>query len=406
MTKTLCNDFRAGLPFSCSSIVLKCWHLYQALIAFALIVSFGVEVAKYYKLTNIGAVFEVTSSVRKEEKPTMEIAVQDFNISLFMNPGRDPLKAPITEMNMWEEGASVAAIGNHAPMLSYAASSAPPTQSSLGQPFLTKLTINDFEHGKCFATIIHVYRWSRDTVIPIFEEEAYVVFILEPGYTARVSSILTFQQLEPDITDIERLKKANSKIEFAGDSFVRTYFEKVLGFEKQNIEDDSSKYKYEGQFMSVNEAAAFLELPDGKVLLSQHRKQFIAAPPTYIFRGFSFAFKKGSPIATDVSRDILNLYEDGTLKSLEENRFAYSSESSAYDAYLRDILNLSGDGVAFDYQTDFRFSRDSDSLAIHSFWGLYLIFGVTSTICFLFFLINLIRSYCCDQDETEDSLPP
>ena len=95
MTKTLYNDFKAGLSFSCSSVVLKCWHLYQALIAFAFIVSFGVEVAKYYKLTNISAVFDVTS-VRKEEKPTMEIAVQDFNISLFMNLGRDPLKAHIT----------------------------------------------------------------------------------------------------------------------------------------------------------------------------------------------------------------------------------------------------------------------------------------------------------------------
>ena len=98
---------------------------------------------------------------------------------------------PDKEMNVWEEGASVSPTGNHAqaPVLSYAAFYSTNT-ITLGQPFLAKLTINDFEHSKCFAAIIHVYSWSR--VIPISEEEAYVVFILEPSYTARVRSILTF----------------------------------------------------------------------------------------------------------------------------------------------------------------------------------------------------------------------
>ncbi|XWS18475.1 hypothetical protein CRYUN_Cryun32bG0046600 [Craigia yunnanensis] len=315
------------MPSSCSSMVLKCWHLYQALISFAFVLSFGVQLAKYYNLTNIGAVSDFTSVVGKKEKTAMEIVVQNFNISLFLNPGRDPLISAITaekpdkQMNMWEEGASVSPIGNHAlaPVLSYAAFYTTNT-ITLCQPFLAKLTINDFEHSKCFAAIIHVYSWSR--VIPISEEEAYVVFILEPSYTARVRSILTFQQLEQNITDIERLKKANSKIGFVGDSFVRTYFEGAVGFETQNIEYDSNKYKYEGQFRSINGAAAVHEL-DGKVFLSQHRKQF--------------------------------------------SEWMYFQPLSV--------------------------------------WSFYLIYGAISTVCLLLFLIDLIRSYCCEQ-ETEDNSPP
>ncbi|XVF66286.1 hypothetical protein PTKIN_Ptkin10aG0022900 [Pterospermum kingtungense] len=101
--------------------------------------------------------------------------------------------------------------------------------------------------------------------------------------------MLTFQQPKPNITDIERLKKAESEIGFVGDSFLGIYFEEVLRFEKQNIENGSFKYKYEGRFRSINGAAAtFLELPDEKAFFSRRRNQFIAATLTYFSPGFSF----------------------------------------------------------------------------------------------------------------------
>ncbi|XVF87384.1 hypothetical protein PTKIN_Ptkin18bG0115800 [Pterospermum kingtungense] len=263
-------------------------------------------------------------------------------------------------MNMWEEGASIAL-----------------TQSSLGQPLLAKLTINDFKHRKCFRTIIHVYSWSR--VIPIFEHDAYFIFILDTNYASRASSILMFQRLEPDITDTARLKKANST-GFAGDSFVRTYFEEVLGFEKKNIDNGSSKYKYEGRFTSIKGGVAYVELPDEKLFFSeQHCKLHIAAAPTYFSRGFSFAFKKSSPIATDVSRDIRNLYAYETLQSL-----VYSSTSS-----VRVWAPIAGEIL---YYKPAPFP--------------YFIFGAISTLCLLLFLVDLVRNYCCDQDETEENLPP
>ncbi|XP_022715796.1 glutamate receptor 2.7-like [Durio zibethinus] len=211
----------------------------------------------------------------------------------------------------------------------------------------------------------------------------FVVLILNSSYTASLTSMLTVQRLEPNITDIEWLKRANVKIGCDGDSFVRTYLEEVLEFKSYNIENVSSEYNYEGEFKSSNISAAFLEQPYGKVFLSHYCKQFTTTTPTYRFGGLGFVFQKGSPIATDVSRAILKLSEDGTLKSLEEKWFAPSPECS---------VNV----------TDSR----TDSLSIHSFWGLYIISGATSTVCLLLFLTRLLKKYCRHQGDYVGNLSP
>ncbi|KAK6283885.1 hypothetical protein POUND7_002837 [Theobroma cacao] len=204
----------------------------------------------------------------------------------------------------------------------------------------------------------------------------FVVLILNSSYTASLTSMLTVQRLVPNITDIESLKRANMKIGCDGDSFVRTYLEEVLEFRSNNIENVSSEYSYEGEFKSSHIAAAFLELPYGKVFLSEYCKQFTTTTPTFRFGGLGFVFQKGSPMAADFSRAILKLSEDGTLKKLEEKWFAPSLVCSA------------------DVTDDSR----TDSLSLHSFWGLYLISGATSTFCFLLFLAHLLRKYGSQED--------
>ncbi|XVF25704.1 hypothetical protein REPUB_Repub13aG0236600 [Reevesia pubescens] len=211
----------------------------------------------------------------------------------------------------------------------------------------------------------------------------FVVLILSSSYTAGLTSMLTLQRLEPNITDIEWLKRANVKIGCDGDSFVRTYLEAVLGFKSSNIENVSSEYNYEGEFDSSHIAAAFLELPYEKVFLGHYCKQFTITPPNYRFGGLGFVFQKGSPIAADVSRAILKLSEDGTLKSLEEKWFAPSPECSA---------NVIDDRT--------------DSLSIRNFWGLYLISGATSTVCLLLFLTKLLKKYCRHQEDDASNLSP
>ena len=88
-------------------------------------------------------------------------------------------------------------------------------------------------------------------------------------------------------------------------------------------------------------------------------------------------FQKGSPIAADFSKAILKISENGVLKSLEERWFAPSPECSA---------NATND--------------KTESLTLSSFWGLYLISGGTSTICFIIFLVGLLRNYRHDRQDT------
>lgn len=90
---------------------------------------------------------------------------------------------------------------------------------------------------------------------------------------------------------------------------------------------------------------------------------------------FMQVFQKGSPIAADISKAILQLMEDGTLKRLEEEWLTPSAECR-------------------NSQTD----KNIDVLSFQSFWGLYLFSIATSSICFLLFLAKLLKSFYHDHE--------
>lgn len=197
----------------------------------------------------------------------------------------------------------------------------------------------------------------------------FVVLILTSSYTASLTSMLTVRRLEPNVTDLYWLKNLQLPIGCDGDSFVKEYLQTVLDFKPDNIKNVDSEYKYEGAFKSRNITAAFLELPYKKVFLSHYCNQYISTAPISRFGGLAFVFQKGSPMAADFSVAILKMFEDGRLKALQDKWFG--PECSA---------NVSDNG--------------SDRLGLRSFWGLYLISAVTSTICFLAFLVLwLQRNY-------------
>ncbi|XP_059439979.1 glutamate receptor 2.9-like [Corylus avellana] len=188
----------------------------------------------------------------------------------------------------------------------------------------------------------------------------FVVLVLTSSYTASLSSMLTVQRLQPHVTDVEWLKKNNLKVGCDGDSFVRTYLNNVLHFKTDNILNVTSEYSYTGEFESNNISAAFLELPYEKVFLNKYCNGFIGTRPTTRFGGLGFVFQKGSPIARDISKAILSLSENGKLKVLEEEWLTPMDECSS---------NIT--------------SNSTQTLSLQSFWVLYLISFVTSTICFL-----------------------
>nr|KYP72084.1 Glutamate receptor 3.4 [Cajanus cajan] len=206
----------------------------------------------------------------------------------------------------------------------------------------------------------------------------FLVLILNSSYTASLSSMLTVQRLRPNVTDMEYLKKHNMKIGCDGDSFVRTYLEKVKEFKPENIINISGEDHYACAFKNNSIAAAFLELPYEKVYISEHCTGYSASVPTVKFGGLGFMFQKGSPVARDVSKAILQLLELGELKKLEDKW-------------------LNHPGACSNKST----SESTESLRLGSFWVLYVISGATSTICFLLYTIQLKYSQT-SQDEVQE----
>ncbi|GLU13775.1 hypothetical protein SLE2022_303870 [Rubroshorea leprosula] len=206
----------------------------------------------------------------------------------------------------------------------------------------------------------------------------FVVMILTSSYTASLSSMLTVRRMEPNVTDISWLK--NAKIGYDGDSFVKSYLKDVIGFKEKNIINVDDQHKYEEEFKSNNITAAFLELPYQKVFLSHYCNQYIPTTPISKFGGLAFAFQKGSPIAADFSRAFLKFFEGGSLKILEDRWFDPQC-----------AVNVT--------------ETSTDSLSLHSFWGLYLISGGISTICFLLSIILSMRKYYRRGEETKYHSP-
>nr|DAD22727.1 TPA_asm: hypothetical protein HUJ06_024190 [Nelumbo nucifera] len=211
----------------------------------------------------------------------------------------------------------------------------------------------------------------------------FVVLVLNSSYTANLASVLTVQRLEPTATDIETLKRDNAIVGCDGDSFIRKYLVDVLGFKPKNIKNVTSEYSFPGEFDSGNIGAAFLELPYEKSFLSQHCKNYTATEQTYSFGGLGFVFPKDSPLAAHVSKAILVLSEDGTIKRLENKWFPQNSQ----------CLNS-------------KIDIGNESLSLQSFWGLFVLTGGTSTIIFMLYLSHLFRKYRHHRDANQVYMSP
>ncbi|KAM6541994.1 hypothetical protein CsatB_006441 [Cannabis sativa] len=104
-------------------------------------------------------------------------------------------------------------------------------------------------------------------------------------------------------------------------------------------------------------AAAFDETPYIKVFLAKYCSKFTMVEPTFKADGFAFAFPKGSPLVPDISRAILKVTEGKKMKDME-------------DVWFKKDTNCPDPNNMF----------SSNSLGLESFWGLFLIGGVASSL--------------------------
>ncbi|KAG8380244.1 hypothetical protein BUALT_Bualt07G0173100 [Buddleja alternifolia] len=199
----------------------------------------------------------------------------------------------------------------------------------------------------------------------------FVVLVLTSSYTANLTSMLTVQQLQPTITDMNDLIRSREYVGYQDGSFVSGFL--------NNLKLDSSKLKNYSTFEEYDEAlskgsrnggvAAIVdELPYLKFFLAKYCHKYTMVGPTYKTAGFGFAFPKGSPLVSDVSRAILNVTEGQKMDRISKKWFGEEDGCPSSDGQV----------------------ITSESLTLDSFKGLFLIAGLSSSSALAIFLCGFL----------------
>ncbi|EOY29257.1 Glutamate receptor 2.9 [Theobroma cacao] len=194
----------------------------------------------------------------------------------------------------------------------------------------------------------------------------FVVLILTQSYTASLTSLLTVQQLQPTVTDIQELLKKGEKVGFLKDSFIEGILKGRFRFPESQLIEYQSPEELHDLFTkgSANGGvvATLDEIPYMKLFLAKYCYEYTAVEPKLRTDGFGFVFPRGSPLVADVSRAVLNVTEGEKMNQIEQAWF--NKGSSCPD--LNTLVS-------------------SNSLGVESFGGLFLIAGVASISALIIF---------------------
>ncbi|XP_012571548.2 glutamate receptor 2.7-like isoform X1 [Cicer arietinum] len=202
----------------------------------------------------------------------------------------------------------------------------------------------------------------------------FVVLILVQSYTANLTSLLTIEQLSPAITDVHQLLKNKMNVGYLKGSFVYGIL-KNLGFQDSQLITYQSPEECNELFIkgTVNGGidAAFDEVPYVKHFLGTYScSKYVMVEPRFKTGGFGYAFPKGSPLVADISRAILNVTQGDKMKSIENLWF---KNNSCLDSNAEISSN--------------------NSLGLESFWGLFLIAGLSSLLALLIFVVTFLYQH-------------
>lgn len=210
---------------------------------------------------------------------------------------------------------------------------------------------------------------------------------------------MTLSRFKPYVEDIETLQKTNAAVGCNGNSFIVRYLIDVLNFKPENIMSLHSINDYPEAFEKGKIAAAFFVVPHAKVFLAKYCNGYTRIGPTFNLGGFGFVssspfsssifffflqslntymfaffgfisqvFPKGSPLATDISKAILEVTQSGEMQRLEKFLLSSTNCSSSTD--------LNGD----------------EGLGPEPFYSLFFISGAISAIAFLITMVGLARN--------------
>ncbi|RVW72733.1 Glutamate receptor 2.2 [Vitis vinifera] len=203
--------------------------------------------------------------------------------------------------------------------------------------------------------------------------------ILANSYTASLTSMLTVQQLNPTITDINELIKKGERVGCQYGSFIYEFLITSMKFDESKLVNYESPEGLDELFSKGGIAAAFDEIPYMKIFLAKYCSKYTAVGPIYKFDGFGFVFPKGSPLVADVSRKVLSVTEGAKMLQFEKAWFGKRPNC-----------------------TELTSSVSSNSIGLNSFWGLFLIAGVASSVA----LITCITIFLYQNREALINLNP
>ncbi|XP_048423345.1 LOW QUALITY PROTEIN: glutamate receptor 2.7 [Pyrus x bretschneideri] len=213
----------------------------------------------------------------------------------------------------------------------------------------------------------------------------FVVLVLTQSYTASLTSMLTIQQLQPTVADVNTLIKNGDKVGYQINSFIYGILKRV-GFQDDKLRPYRSREELEKLLRNGNEnggiSAAFDETPYMKLFIGTYCSEYTLVTPTFDSDGFAFVLQKGSLLTRDFSTAITKVREGDKMKTIEDKWFKkYESCSNSNTA------------------------ESSNTLSLDSFRGLFIVAGVASSLAILIFTAMFLyeHSHIFTRADTEAS---
>ncbi|KAI3716198.1 hypothetical protein L6452_23366 [Arctium lappa] len=217
----------------------------------------------------------------------------------------------------------------------------------------------------------------------------FVVLIINSSYTASLTSILTVQQLTSHIEGIDSLISSNDPIGVQDGTFAYNYLVRELNIAESRIKPLRGEEEYVNALRlgpkGGGVAAIVDELPYVELFMRYTKCEFKIVGQEFTKSGWGFAFQRDSPLALDLSTAILQLSENGDLQRIHDKWLSSASCSAK-----------TNDG-------------DENSLALNSFWGLFLICGITCFVALGIFFCRMLcqyRRFNPDEEEGHEIVEP
>ncbi|KAK9155765.1 hypothetical protein Sjap_003245 [Stephania japonica] len=200
----------------------------------------------------------------------------------------------------------------------------------------------------------------------------FLISVITSSYTANLTSILTVQQLSSPITGVDSLITCNLPIGYPVESFIGSYLTDNLNIPKSRLvsldgPEDFAEKLYLGP-KNGGVVAIVDELPYAEFFVSEW-KDFDIVGQMISKHGWGFVFKRGSPLAIDMSTAILKLLESGDLKKIGEKWLCKEGCEAG------------------------RHVSDPNQLHLDSFCGLFLLCGSVTFTAFTVHLLKTLRQF-------------